>query len=326
MRVVAVIPLYNGAAYIERSLSSVLEQTRPVDEIVVVDDGSSDDGAEIARRTAGHLPHFRIISKPNSGQSSARNHGVRHSTADLIAMLDQDDAWYADHIARLIEPFMQKRARPLGWVYSNLDRIDAEGLMMMRNFLPNSHHPKTSVFHCLGEDMYVLPSAALISRHAFDKVGGFDEQFVGYEDDDLFLRLFRAGFDNKFINKSLSAWRIHNGSTSFSLQMTRSRLKYARKLLRDYPDNPHQNIYYARDVIAPRFVANFVSDVHQAVRFSRPDILEVAREGFAVLVPHLPWRRRLRFAFVRLVTTNYTMLRILYLSGLLRLLSRAVRA
>ena len=236
MKVVAVIPLYNGSAYIEGSLKSILSQSHPVDEIVVVDDGSSDNGAELAQRLAGHLPHFKLLTKPNGGQSSARNFGVAHSSADLIAFLDQDDAWYPDHIERLIEPFLEECARPLGWVYSNVDRVDGDGLMMMRSFINAARHPKKNVLNCLGEDMFILPSASLILRDAFVDVGGFDEQFVGYEDDDLFLRLFRARWDNVFIDEPLSVWRIHNGSASFSISMGRSRLRFARKLLKEFPD------------------------------------------------------------------------------------------
>ena len=92
----------------------------------------------------------------------------------------------------LEQPFKEARSIPLGWAYSNLDHVDVSGRMMTRSVLdtvPNAQHPKRDVLHCLGCDMFVLPGASIISRSAFDSVVGFDEQFVGYEDDDLFLRL-----------------------------------------------------------------------------------------------------------------------------------------
>ncbi|OWK21780.1 hypothetical protein AJ88_11715 [Mesorhizobium amorphae CCBAU 01583] len=64
----------------------------------------------------------------------------------------------------------------------------------------HSSHPKADIFNMLSGDMFVLPSASIISRSAFKAVQGFDQQFMGYEDDDLFLRMFRAGFTNTFID------------------------------------------------------------------------------------------------------------------------------
>ena len=84
-----IIPLYNGAAYIERSIHSVLNQTFQEFEIVVVDDGSTDDGPQ--RVTAFHLPHIRLIRKANGGVSAARNTGIREARYGLIAFLDADD-------------------------------------------------------------------------------------------------------------------------------------------------------------------------------------------------------------------------------------------
>jgi GT2 family glycosyltransferase len=76
--------------------------------------------------------------------------------------------------------------------------MDIDGSMLIRSFLTRlpTAHPKRSLIECLGQDMFVVPSASLISRKAFQAVGGFDESLSGYEDDDLFLRMFRAGYDN----------------------------------------------------------------------------------------------------------------------------------
>ena len=132
------------------------------------------------------------MRKSNGGQSSARNFGVRHAimACQLIALLDQDDMWYPQHLERLIEPFLQTpTGSELGWVYSDLDEVDTDGLMIFHQFLRTlpTQHPKRSLFSALQDDMFVLPSASMIARKAFDAVGGFDERLSGYEDDDLFL-------------------------------------------------------------------------------------------------------------------------------------------
>ena len=93
--IVAIIALYNGAKYIERSLGSVLAQTLQPDEIIVVDDGSTDDGlgAALVEGFRKENPRIRLLRKANGGQSSTRNFGVKNSSGKLIALLDQDDAW-----------------------------------------------------------------------------------------------------------------------------------------------------------------------------------------------------------------------------------------
>jgi GT2 family glycosyltransferase len=101
--------------------------------------------------------------------------------------------------------------------------------------------------------MFILPAASLIRKKAFDEVGGFDEKLVGYEDDDLFLRMFIAGWESAFVPESLSFWRMHGKNTIISTHMINSRRKYADKLMAAYPDSPASNVFWVRDCIAPRF-------------------------------------------------------------------------
>lgn len=264
--ITAVIPLYNGAEFIEEALRSVLGQTLPPDEIIVVDDGSEDDGPAIVLRLSEIRP-IRLLHKTNGGQSSARNHGIQHAHGDLIALLDQDDVWYPSHLAELVTPFQQSRPRPLGWSYSNLDEIDRSGELITQSYLTtlSARHPKTNIFDCLGQDMFVLPSASLIARRAIEAIGCFDERLSGYEDDDLFIRLLYAGYDNVYLDKALSQWRIFHGSSSCTPRMVRSRMIYARKLIEGFPDDLAKARYQIRDLIAPRFVAHALSEVRKAL-------------------------------------------------------------
>jgi glycosyltransferase involved in cell wall biosynthesis len=270
-RISVVIPLYNGAAYIAEALHSVLDQTLPPAEIIVVDDGSTDEGPSIVSSLAAAGP-IVLLHKPNGGQSSARNFGVAHSNGELIAFLDQDDIWYQNHLEELSKPFRRKSHPEIGWVYSNLDRISADGRMVTRSFLSylGAQHPKRELTRCLGEDMFILPSASLVSRKAFLSVGGFDERLCGYEDDDLFLRMFLRGYDNVFIDKPLSKWRIYATSTSYSPRMARSRMIYARKLFEEFTDRPEMGEYFARDCTAPRFYRQIINQYLQAVRIGQP--------------------------------------------------------
>ena len=287
----AIVPLYNGAKHIEQSLRSILAQTLPPCEIIVVDDGSTDAGPDLVKAMAAHHP-ITLLTKPNGGQSSARNFGVAHSHGTLIALLDQDDMWYPRHLEELIKPFL---ALPLGaeigWVYSDLDEVDENGLMVTRTFLKERSlgtHPKRSLIDCLKENMFVLPSASLISRKAFDAVGGFDEQLSGFEDDDLFLRLFRAGYDNIFFDVPLSKWQIFNESYSYTYRMRRSRAIYVKKLLQEYPDDPRRSRYYKRHLILPRFYPDALVEFRDALMADDPDRIAETRADLMFLVNQMP--------------------------------------
>ena len=274
-RIAAIIPLYNGAPYIRRAIESVLRQNLPPTEIIVVDDGSTDNGSQVVETLAQEHP-IKLLHKANGGQASARNFGVANSSCDLIALLDQDDVWYCNHLEQLVIPFTQRRAIELGWAYSNLDEIDEQGRLVTRSALrlfDNVQHPKRDIRGCLCTDMYVLPSASLISRKAFDAVSGFDERLRGYEDDDLFLRLFRAGYDNVYIDEALSQWRMFPRSSSYSPRMAVSRMLYLRKLLEEFPDDPARGRFWRRDVLLPRFFLPMIVCFVDAVQRRDRDLM-----------------------------------------------------
>ena len=155
-----------------------------------------------------------------------------------------------------------------------------------------TEHPKRNLFACLREDMYVLPSASLISRKAFDDVGGFDERLSGYEDDDLFLRLFRKGYANVFLTTPLSKWRIYFDSSSYSFRMRRSCSIFTRKLLADYADDPKRALFFQRDLLLPRFYRTAVLEYRDALASGDVERMREAHDELAFLVDRIPARRR----------------------------------
>lgn len=303
--IVAIIALYNGAEFIERSIRSVLAQTRQPDEFIVIDDGSTDDGAAIVERMMVEHPTIRLLRKENGGQSSARNFAIAHSSSRLIALLDQDDGWYPGHLAELAEPFESGGHFRLGWVYSNLDECDRFGRMRNRRMLRlmNQEHPKTQLELCLGDDMFILPSASLIAREAFEDVGGFDERLSGYEDDDLFLRLFRASWNNVFLDKALSYWCIYSGSTSYSPRMAKSRMIYFDKLYESFDNAEMPGQPQWKDIITRRFYLYAISELHRASMLRNEVLHDNTIADLERIVPRLPppVRRRaeLRLAVMR---------------------------
>jgi glycosyltransferase involved in cell wall biosynthesis len=300
--VVVVIPYYNGSKFIERSVRSAYDQDVPADEVIVVNDGSIDSERAFLHELATKYP-FRIVDKENGGQGSARNAGVAASTSDYICFLDQDDFFLPNHIEDLVGA-MPEKDRRFGFVYADLCHADGDGNIIYFDTVRNrGDHPKRSIIQMIGADMFVLPSASLIGRKAFDAVGGFDPQFTGYEDDDLFLRLFRAGYNNYFLAKSVTVWCIHSASTSYSIQMTRSRFKYFRKLAETFPDAPAQGYYYFRDLLRHRFQKMFIDEANKAVNANsehQEEVCDMLKTYTAMVCknPHVARRSKLRLRFV----------------------------
>lgn len=298
----AIIPLYNGAPFIREALESVLSQTELADEIIVVDDGSTDDGAGVAivKEIAKKHP-IRVITKENGGQGSARNLGIAECSCSHIALLDQDDIWYEDHLAILKAPFRKSGTRNLGLVYANLDQIDRNGRMLLRNLLNHvpSPHPKQSLVECLRHDMFILPGASMFSKQAFEKAGRFDERLAGYEDDDLFLRMFTSGSNSIYLkDDAVTKWRIYTGSTSFTPRMAKSRMIYFHKLIESFPDDPRMSLHWGRDAIGPRFFEILSLEFLDGLRLQDVPRATGAWSDIKEVLPVMPRRLRRRMSVV----------------------------
>jgi len=320
MTIAAVIPLYNGGEFIEEAIHSVLEQTRPADEIIVVDDGSTDDGpSKIEQLAARHS--ITLLRKQNGGQSSARNMAIRHSQCSYVAFLDQDDIWYDDHLEILTQPFLESQRNNLAIVYGNLDLVDRQGRMIAHRYLDeiDATHPKTSLRQCLAQDLYIVPSAALVSKDAISRVGYFDERLSGYEDDDLFVRIFWAGYRNVYLDIAVSRWRHYGASSSFSARMAKSRMIYFKKLVDTFPDEPTLGLWWRHNILGPRFMKIAFNEFIRASRVGDRAALDGAWSEMKEIAPVMNRRTRHRMRrFSPLIELLYPT----PLTGLARALAR----
>jgi glycosyltransferase involved in cell wall biosynthesis len=259
--VVVVIPFFNGTAFIERAVRSVINQTRAAHEIVVVDDGSRDSEAKALGALSASLG-FEVIRQGNAGQSSARNTGVANSSSPLICFLDQDDYFLPDHIDKLVSAWTTERSPSVGYVYGDAQRIDLNGdLIHERVIKSHSTHPKVTTVDFLTSDMFILPSASIISREMYSVIGGFHPELRGYEDDDFFLRAHFAGFRGIHLDVPVVAWTLNPDSSSHSPTMAQSRLVYLRRVNALIASLPEATRRELEPHIYPRFVSLFAYDL-----------------------------------------------------------------
>lgn len=176
-----VIPSFNRLPYLTKALDSVFSQTSKADEVIVVDDGSTDDTVEHIKAL---FPEVILLTQPNLGVSAARNYGIKTATSDWIALLDSDDQWLPDKISTIRQSQMEFPGYSL--IHSNEIWIrDGVRVNAMKK------HEKTGgwIFRKCLPLCVISPSAAVIHRTVFDKVGYFDESLPACEDYDLWLRI-----------------------------------------------------------------------------------------------------------------------------------------
>lgn len=299
--VTAVMALYNGGDLVRESLDSIVAQTRVPRHIIVVDDGSSDHSP---RLVADYAKSYRgpakisLLRQKNGGQGSARNAGAAAAKTEYIAFIDQDDTWPVDHVEVLLESFV---SRPdLGWVYSDFCQIDAEGHTLRRGFLVGTGYtsPSSSMFSMLAQDLMMLPSATLIRARAFAAAGGFDTQFRGYEDDDLFLRIFYAGWGFRFEPRPVTNYRIHADNSSRQSTFLRSRERFFFKYQNEYFPPGSENHQEFRGAIGGRMTRSFLLDA-VALRGVHvpPDYHAELRRVAKVILADLGWTLKRRVIY-----------------------------
>jgi glycosyltransferase involved in cell wall biosynthesis len=204
-----IIPCYNGARYLGEALNSVLVQTQPADEIIVVDDGSTDHSQAIVVEYARKYPQIKTVSQANQGVAAARQTGLKLSQSDYVIFFDQDDRLLPEAIQIGIACFQQ---RPdCGFVTGHCRLIDSNG------------DPKPSEIRQIEAINYLTlikgdciptPAPVMFRRTALEAIGGFNLSLAQACDDyDLYLRLTQR-FSAYCHNQVVAAYRLHGNNQS----------------------------------------------------------------------------------------------------------------
>jgi glycosyltransferase involved in cell wall biosynthesis len=202
-----VIPAYNSARYLEQAVGSVLAQTFQDLEVIVVDDGSTDDTAALIR---GLGPPVRYLHQPNSGVSVARNRGVSEASSRYVALLDADDTWLPEKLSRQLEALRDAPASGLCYTAffaadSDLNPIEVQHQEMPAGAL------ESLLTH--GNVVGAGGSTMVCERRLFQQAGGFDPRFSQCADWDMWVRL-AALTEFLYLDEPLATYRIHGLSMS----------------------------------------------------------------------------------------------------------------
>lgn len=231
-----VIPAFNAAPYLSRAVESVLAQTHPVAELVVVDDGSSDETYEVAGRFDSAVVRIR---QANRGVSNARNRGAAATRGDLIAFLDADDEW----LPRKLEVQLARLAARPEVVASFTNSVAVDERTGSERSLPYRLEPDMERSLLVKGPLIGNASSVLVRRGAFEAVGGFDEALSQSADYELWLRLAgRGAFD--YVPEVLVRLRVREGSMSSSVPLLE---RDTRRLLDKFFADPARAARYARD-------------------------------------------------------------------------------
>lgn len=206
MKISVIIPTYNRADFLVNTIESIKQQTVKVDEIIIIDDGSTDNTKDILKDYSDLIYQYQ----DNSGVSSARNLGIKLALNEWICFLDSDDLWEKEKIEKQIEFHLQNpnilfSYTDENWVF-NGKTIKKKQYQQKNNKVSfRDHLPNT----------FIGTSTVMIHKSVFDNIGVFDTSLVACEDYDLWLRILRdyeIGFIDHLLIKKIAG---HKGQLSF---------------------------------------------------------------------------------------------------------------
>lgn len=226
-----VIPVYNGSNYMAEAIDSALSQTYDNIEIIVVNDGSKDDGKtdSIAKSYGDKIRYF---PKENGGSSSALNYGIKNMKGLWFSWLSHDDLYYKDkvknqveYLNNLIEKGVTEEDLWHHMLFTATDFINGNGKLIKKSRYEAEKAISDKIASFMGNEYLICEPTkynfygcgCLINKKAFDEVGGFDETLRLINDLDMWYRLYAGGFKLHYMPEALTIGRIHKGQISRSI-------------------------------------------------------------------------------------------------------------
>jgi glycosyltransferase involved in cell wall biosynthesis len=215
-KVSVVMPAYNAALFIAETIASVQAQTMPDWELLVTDDGSTDQTAALVEELASADPRIRLFRQKNGRQGKARNLALKHATAPWIAFLDADDLWEEDKLECQLNVVNEHTKVDLVYT-SGISFTRSKEHVVRETIVDDGIRDTKQQFYKILQG-YSLPVLSVMVKKTFlDKVGVFDEDLAiqNAEDYQLWLRLADANCAMYGLNRNLFCYRIHPNQTTF---------------------------------------------------------------------------------------------------------------
>ena len=203
-KVSIIMPCYNAGKYIGEAIESVLNQDIEY-QLIIVDDGSTDDTLDVVARYNGNID---LVRSDHSGVANARNKALAHLQGDYTLLLDADDSLEPHALNILLGSVSGKK----DVVYGRFSSWDST--MRNRVYMHDAARLKPNPFISLSRGNFSPPGSMIIPSSAFEEIGGFDQEVAGCEDWDMLIRLARAGYRFRRVNKPVFNYRRHMGSAS----------------------------------------------------------------------------------------------------------------
>ena len=269
-----IVPVYNAAKFLARTLQSVQAQTVSDWELIAVDDGSKDCSADIAREFAAQDARIRLVQQTNGGVAAARNRGYAetHPGSSYIIFLDNDDLWASDMLEKLLQalavhqdcaaahgravlidsqeqPYVTDELNPY---FKVVEEFLSHRSMVQGNQIVDRAPSETTTFnHFAVRNCIVSPGCVLFRRSALPDAPLFDLQTVPSDDWDLYLNVSRFQ-PFAYIPEAVFYYRIHDSNASGNVQKMHASGKYVRqKALRTYANTPRLHDALVQGALAP---------------------------------------------------------------------------
>lgn len=233
-----IMPAYNAGEFIAESIESVIKQTYIDWELIVIDDGSTDNTATIVQEYVSKEKRIRYYYQENAKLAKARNSGIEKSNGDLIAFLDSDDLWLPQKLEFCVNEFCNGDQDILftnSYIFQKAEQLsDIESLPHM-NILAQTYKGKEGLSLFLYENRVPILTA-IIKRDVILSVNGFKCGFNGVEDYNLWLNLLAENFIIKGVDAKLCLYRVHKSSMSATTNLDINVIRMFVIFFRDYPN------------------------------------------------------------------------------------------
>lgn len=237
-KISVVIPAFNAGSLLGEAIESVLAQSYPVSEIIIVDDGSTDNTKEVVSQYVQRTTHdVKYIYQPNKGPAAARNKGIKKAGGDYIAFLDSDDLWLPEKIEKEMALF---KGSNYGMVYCDMSHV-VDGKIIYKSYLKERRYKYAgsgNIYGNLLQENFIFTPTVIVKKEVLEKVGYFDETYRICEDYKMWLSIARNYSIGYLDEPIVIRRRVESNITKDKLLYAISSVNLLKELINTENGNP----------------------------------------------------------------------------------------